>query len=330
MSPRSNACLAIPAPHSIVSLNSGPIDLRPWRPAEPSRANRHTDKRGGAAGSELSENLQLRLLIHIMGDIHQPLHCIETFMTNLPDGDGGGSKIRIDPQGASKWPGIKTLHSLWDSAGGMYRGSWPSFTSQDAMKKAATLVSSYPRESFGDRLKGPLDGSDLEELVKDTHRVAMKYAYEDLSFSSYSEASPFRPSYCYIGRVRTLARQQITLGGYRLANVLKQVAAELQGNAQSRQMTPSADDRNSAGFPVGLVSSKTQISYARFPFESVGNTEIPKTPKSPITPEDLPVVEGLASESAQSPLQTEKQTDGGWTWRKVACSMWPLCRQQEL
>eukprot|EP00921_Rhytidocystis_pertsovi_P012151 GHVQ01019671.1.p1 GENE.GHVQ01019671.1~~GHVQ01019671.1.p1 ORF type:complete len:398 (+),score=58.86 GHVQ01019671.1:365-1558(+) len=44
-------------------------------------------------GTELSLNLQLRLLIHIMGDIHQPLHCVDTFTKVFANGDKGGNAV---------------------------------------------------------------------------------------------------------------------------------------------------------------------------------------------------------------------------------------------
>ena len=57
------------------------------------------------------KSICLRLLIHILGDIHQPLHTAALFSAQFPKGDLGGNKITIDyPKSA-----IKNLHSYWDS-----------------------------------------------------------------------------------------------------------------------------------------------------------------------------------------------------------------------
>eukprot|EP00922_Rhytidocystis_sp_ex-Travisia-forbesii_P068707 GHVS01102466.1.p1 GENE.GHVS01102466.1~~GHVS01102466.1.p1 ORF type:complete len:327 (+),score=49.78 GHVS01102466.1:297-1277(+) len=220
------SCPSPPPPHAVVSSDTK-VDTKPWWSADLNRANRHVagGRGGGGDSSGLSANLQLRLLIHIMGDIHQPMHCVETFMTHLPDGDRGGTKIKVDNTCVA--PSVTSLHALWDSVGDLFNQVWPSFTSHHAMKQATSLVSSYPRESFGSRLRGGLDGSDLNEVVKDSHRVAVEYAYEEISFSSYSASMPFCPSSCYIERLRILAQQQITLGGYRLSTLLKRIAADL-------------------------------------------------------------------------------------------------------
>lgn len=57
-----------------------------------------------------AKSYALRLLIHYVGDIHQPLHCSDRIDKNFPKGDLGGNLILI--------PGHYTaanLHAVWDS-----------------------------------------------------------------------------------------------------------------------------------------------------------------------------------------------------------------------
>ena len=68
------------------------------------------------------KGLAVRLLIHYVGDIHQPLHCIEKLVidptTNRVIGDKGGKQhskiftVATDPE-------VTNLHQLWDS--GIYQ-----------------------------------------------------------------------------------------------------------------------------------------------------------------------------------------------------------------
>ena len=37
----------------------------------------------------------MRLLIHIVGDMHQPLHNVNMYNLKYPDGDQGGNKLNI-------------------------------------------------------------------------------------------------------------------------------------------------------------------------------------------------------------------------------------------
>ncbi|PFH34813.1 hypothetical protein BESB_068460 [Besnoitia besnoiti] len=48
-----------------------------------------------AVCSKLSLNLHLRVLLHVYGDAHQPLHSTETFSTAFPKGDDGGNNITV-------------------------------------------------------------------------------------------------------------------------------------------------------------------------------------------------------------------------------------------
>jgi len=58
----------------------------------------------------LGDSLNLRLLIHYVGDIHQPLHAVSRYTDSFPNGDEGGNLFMI-PVNAE----IKELHALWDS-----------------------------------------------------------------------------------------------------------------------------------------------------------------------------------------------------------------------
>lgn len=59
---------------------------------------------------ELAESFNLRLLIHYVGDIHQPLHAVTRFDSTFEHGDEGGNYFSIEGV-----DGIRNLHMLWDS-----------------------------------------------------------------------------------------------------------------------------------------------------------------------------------------------------------------------
>ena len=57
----------------------------------------------------------LRLLIHYVGDIHQPLHASARVNKQYPKGDAGGNFVTIPAK-----DGAKNLHSVWDSVNYLY------------------------------------------------------------------------------------------------------------------------------------------------------------------------------------------------------------------
>ena len=56
------------------------------------------------------ESFALRLLIHYIGDIHQPLHATSRLDKNYPKGDAGGNFVQLPSK-----DGAKNLHAVWDS-----------------------------------------------------------------------------------------------------------------------------------------------------------------------------------------------------------------------
>jgi hypothetical protein len=62
----------------------------------------HTEADGLSTG--------MRLLLHYVGDIHQPLHGTSRVDHVYPAGDRGGNNFPIQPVS-----GAKNLHSAWDS-----------------------------------------------------------------------------------------------------------------------------------------------------------------------------------------------------------------------
>jgi hypothetical protein len=60
-------------------------------------------------GSEEEKAVYLTWLFHLVGDIHQPLHCTAVFSERFPEGDRGGNLALIRVQSSPV-----NLHSFWD------------------------------------------------------------------------------------------------------------------------------------------------------------------------------------------------------------------------
>lgn len=90
------------------------------------------------------KSFALRLVIHYVGDIHQPLHSVSEVDNQYPKGDRGGNSEYINPS----IDGVGNLHSVWDSV--MYTDTgypdlpldssdWSWYTNE-----ADTLSQSFP------------------------------------------------------------------------------------------------------------------------------------------------------------------------------------------
>jgi hypothetical protein len=63
-----------------------------------------------APNEDEAKSEALRLLIHYLGDIHQPLHATSRVDSKYPKGDAGGNFFKVPIK-----KDAKNLHSVWDS-----------------------------------------------------------------------------------------------------------------------------------------------------------------------------------------------------------------------
>ena len=169
------------------------------------------------------------MLLHLVGDIHQPLHATER-------SDSGGNRLPIanlkDVEADLLFSKGGNLHFFWDSA---YRREFkdgevtvsyatPFFTAEAPVaghrearkivdREAAELRKKYPPESFGDVKSGSASDWALE-----TH--ALGY---DLVYGKLPAGTPVALDKDYVDASRTCAEKRIALAGYRLAALLNQL-----------------------------------------------------------------------------------------------------------
>lgn len=195
----------------------------------------------GTSNSRFTFNFMLRWVLHIVGDIHQPLHTANGFFNDtnrgyLPNGDRGGNRIPVlSPCGANN------LHFYWDSAACEYLLNWsPGFAERGALTaNASSLIAEHPKSSFSGRYDtAPLNNcwSELRQTgrkdprafdtcqqvfvswVNDTFDIAVAGVY-NISKNTEIPAK-------YAAWAKELARKQIALGGYRLGDFLRLVAQQ--------------------------------------------------------------------------------------------------------
>lgn len=160
-----------------------------------------------ASASAADRAVAMSWIFHQLGDLHQPLHTVARFTQALPGGDRGGNEVRV-PGG--------NLHGYWDNALG--RDEAPA--SVDRL--AAELVSQLPRASLDGELALPAE--DFRGIGREGVQIATGMAYRDLD-PSIAEFAEFPVGY----RVdaEKISRRRMALAGYRLAGLLKELAASL-------------------------------------------------------------------------------------------------------
>lgn len=151
----------------------------------------------------------LRVLLHVVGDLHQPLHCTQVYSEQFPQGDKGGVKFSLSgPNQLTR----KHLHGFWDSIGMLDTAS-PDARPLDLKalnfieKLAHEITDTYPEDSLSEtEILTP------EKWAKESY-LAGKEAYVGIEINT-------EPSDEYIQKTREVACKRLALAGYRLARIL--------------------------------------------------------------------------------------------------------------
>lgn len=101
--------------------------------------DRATQYLKNSKSTEAEKILALRILFHVIGDIHQPLHTVNFYSKRYRNGDKGGNLYHLPYQHMS-------LHHFWDDGGG-YLHSVEHF-SLGGCQKDKTLPIQWVQDSF--------------------------------------------------------------------------------------------------------------------------------------------------------------------------------------
>jgi hypothetical protein len=143
--------------------------------------------------------LNLKILIHVIGDIHQPLHTATKVSRRFPKGDLGGNLYTL------KSPYATNLHKYWDmGAGTLTKGSLAV-----VKFKAYLLEKKWPCTNI-EKFEKP------EDWINASHNLAVTQAYAIRTHN--------KPSKNYRYNTIRIVDQQIAYAGCRLANVLNNIA----------------------------------------------------------------------------------------------------------
>ena len=168
----------------------------------------------------VAKSFALRLLIHYMGDLVQPLHCENRYNSEFTAGDKGGNdfplKYHYD---------VDELHALWDKI--MYDGyhniarpfttdTWDEFQPQ-----VTDTMTNYPPKS-----SSLWESTDYDTFSQGSYDIAVKV---------YSGLTPDAAvPQAYLDEYKPIAYQQINLGGYRLYYAINYIFGDVDASQFDR------------------------------------------------------------------------------------------------
>jgi hypothetical protein len=158
----------------------------------------------GQPGSDLVPAYDLPWLIHIEGDVHQPLHCVSRFVKSQPNGDAGGNEVFVTPG--------RNLHALWDDAAG-------TDASDGYVNRFAAEITA---EFLKRRGQHPRVSKDPKRWVREGFELAKGDVYT-FGPETGSREYPTALTEDYVSNAHRVARTQLAAAGFRLAAVLNEI-----------------------------------------------------------------------------------------------------------
>ena len=142
-------------------------------------------------------------LIHLVGDVHQPLHAVARFRHNNTDGDNGGNDVKLNCA-AGVFCG-SNLHSEWDGI----LGNTHNF---DVVTSKGTTLDARP-------VPPGAAISDPNAWADDSMALARSDVYKDPDGAALGDPRANIGS-AYVDRARSIAETQVILAARRLAALL--------------------------------------------------------------------------------------------------------------
>jgi hypothetical protein len=160
-------------------------------------------------------------VLHLIGDIHQPLHATALFGQQFPAGDKGGNSFVV------KGPfGQTNLHSLWDNMLGITR-------TPDAVDKTLAGLRANPELSRA-AMADDLAKKDPKDWAMESFELARTHAYENAQLAGASsellrsdksvEVPPLPVG--YMERAQAVAGRRVILAGYRMADAVTEAVGK--------------------------------------------------------------------------------------------------------
>lgn len=156
-------------------------------------------------GSSEMKALGLAWILHLVGDIHQPLHASGRISPRDPWGDGGGNTFRV---------GTRSLHSVWDGIlTDSVNAPRPTAPLATVTSAATMVMERHPRSRFSSEL----GQRDFGQWAREGVAIAQRDVYRAPLVRDQAVPPAYRTA------AFLAAEPRIALAGYRLADLLNEV-----------------------------------------------------------------------------------------------------------
>lgn len=219
---------------------------------------------GGTDPYITSRAMACAMVMHLVGDIHQPLHCATHYFISGGKWrqDAGGNKELVvnGPLDDARF----NLHAFWDSA---WRASFDTAEGRvvlDPHYQELSLHNPQNVRSLADLLEHqpPPPGTDLaphfDAWAHESNAIARDFVYPALTLTDSKKYC--RLSTVYVTRANALARQRLILAAWRLATLLNQTLGADHPPVPPPPYPAGPPSRLTDGFASSSRPERTNVS----------------------------------------------------------------------
>ena len=185
------------------------------------RAEMKTLEDPGASAAD--KRLALIMLVHFVGDMHQPLHCAEELEAGVSDRGGNLKRVTFDGDKSGKL----NLHSLWDHV-------IEPTDSFDPVELSRRLESDLQ----GKDVSSWLEGDVISRAAMESFQIAKTQIYP-----AYHAPGGSSIDAAYQSRMQPVAFERLEMAGVRLAALIEQALAAQPSVAAASRFSKEKQER---------------------------------------------------------------------------------------
>ena len=154
-----------------------------------------------STATDALKSYDLVWLLHLVGDVHQPLHAVTRVRHAQPNGDAGGNAVTVCPVAPCASP-LPKLHSFWDGALGPEEDVVTAASAAKALPQAEAMHAAI---------------TDEKEWIAESFNLAQGEVYRSPILSGLG---PFTLTPAYRNTRQRIGRERVALAGARLGALL--------------------------------------------------------------------------------------------------------------
>ncbi len=194
------------------TLKDGKVEVLP-KPEDGGQALARIDeyvKMINSTAPDPQKAVAIAWILHLVGDIHQPLHTSARVTDREPKGDQGGNFVLLTPEGTPR-DKQENLHWFWDS---IVVRNIPNSENKCDIEFLEPLAQTFMKKYPFDKVQGRLALNTPASWAKDSLTLAQNDVFS-------SDLKRFEmPSNDYKKKGLKIAEEQLTLAGYRMGEIL--------------------------------------------------------------------------------------------------------------